>query len=138
MVVDEGNIDGEEGEGVEVVDPPQHPPPLPQWLLKALGPQSAAPRKACAIPWSARVLERGCAGDQPVFSSPAYSHMTLVWIFRRLIRCLIRGKEGEHRGTPGMDASMGGGGPETPHWCPPRPHAWDHQCGQLARTNFVV
>ena len=52
MVVDEGNVDGEEGEGVEVVDPPPPcaPPPLPQWLLKALGPPSATAQKAGAIP----------------------------------------------------------------------------------------
>ena len=62
MVVDEGDGDGE----VQVVDPP----PLPQWLLKALGPQSATARKAGPIPWSAQVLQEGCAGDQPVFSSP--------------------------------------------------------------------
>ena len=47
-----------------------NPTPLPQWLLKALGPQFATARKAGPIPWSAQVLEQGCAGDQPVFSSP--------------------------------------------------------------------
>ena len=35
--------------------------------------------------------------------------MTVMWIFRRLIRCLIRRKEGVHRGTLGKDASGGGG-----------------------------
>ena len=71
MVVDEGNVDGEEGEGVEVVDAPYVPPPsLPWWPLKAPGPQPATPRKAGAIPGSAQVLEQGCAGDQPIFSSP--------------------------------------------------------------------
>ena len=35
--------------------------------------------------------------------------MTIMWIFRRLIRCLIPRKEGEHRGTWGKDASGGGG-----------------------------
>ena len=35
--------------------------------------------------------------------------MTVMWIFRRLIRCLIRRKEGEHRGTWGKDASRGWG-----------------------------
>ena len=89
---------------------PMTPPPLPQWLLKAVGPQSATARKAGPIPWSAQVLEQGCAGDQPVFSSPAHSHMTVMWIFRRLLRCLIRRREGEHRGTWGKDASGGGGG----------------------------
>ena len=120
-MVDEGNVDGEEGEGVEVVDPPCTPP-LPQCLLKALGPQSPTTRKAGAIPWLAQVLEQGCAGDQPVFYSPAHSNLTVMWIFRMLIRCLIRRKEGEHRGAWGKDASRGGG-LETPPWCPLRPHA---------------
>ena len=89
MVVDEGDGDGE----VQVVDPPpMTPPPLPQWLLKAVGPQSATARKAGPILWSAQVLQEGCAGDQPFFSSPPHSHMTVMWIFRRLIRCLIRQK----------------------------------------------
>ena len=84
MVVDEGDGDGDgDGDGVEVVDPPQSPPPLPPWLLKALGPQSASARKAGPIPWSAQVLEEGCAGDQPVFFSPPHSHMTVMSIFRR-------------------------------------------------------
>ena len=91
MVVDEANGDGEEGEGVEVVDPPPLPIPPP--------PTTATARKAGAIGWSAYVLGPGCAGDQPVFSSLAHSHMTIMWIFRRLIWCLIRRKEGEHRGT---------------------------------------
>ena len=66
MVVDEGDGDGE----VQVVDPPNDPPPLPQWLLKALSPQSATARKAGPIPWSAQVLQEGCAGDQPVPPPP--------------------------------------------------------------------
>ena len=123
MVVDEGDGDGD-GDGVEVVDTPNHPPPLPQWLLKALGPQSATARKAGLIHWSAQVLEQGCAGDQPVFFSPPpppHSHMTVMWIFRRLIRCLIRRKEGEHRGTWGKDASKGGSGSGNPSLVPPLP-----------------
>ena len=55
------------------------------------------------------MLEPGCAGDQPVFCCPAHSHMTVMLIFRRSIRCLIRQKEGKHRGTSGKDASRGGG-----------------------------
>ena len=57
---------------------PPPSPPLPQWLLKALGPQTATARKAGAIGSSAKVLEPACAGDQPVFSSPAHSHMTIM------------------------------------------------------------
>ena len=90
--------------------PPMHPPPLPQWLLKAVGPQFGAARKAGAIPWLAQVLELGCAGDQPVFPSPAHSHMTVMWIFRRLIRCLIRRREGNIE-APGV-------------WLPPRGGVW--------------
>ena len=117
---------------------PPMTPPLPQWLLKALGPQSATARKAGPIPWSTRVLQEWCAGNQPVFSSPPHSHMTVMWIFRRLVRCLIRRKEGEHRGPWGKDASRGGDlGPETPSWCPPNPHARGNQCGRLARTEFA-
>ena len=138
VLVDEGDGDGD-GDGVDVVDPPNHPPtPLPQWLLKALDPRSATARKAGPFPWSAQVLEQWCAGDQPVFSSPSHSHMTIMWIFRRLIRCLIRRKEGEHRGTWGKDASKGGGlGLETPPWCPPCPHVRGNQCGPFARTEFA-
>ena len=77
MVVDEGDGDGE----VQVVDLPNDPPALPQRPLKALGTQSATARKARPIPWSAQVLQEGCAGDQPLFSSPPHSHMTVMWIF---------------------------------------------------------
>ena len=78
VVVDEGNKDGAEGRKLRLLTPPPCPPPLPHWLLKALGPQSATARKAGAIGWSAQVLEPGCAGDQPVFSSPVHSHMTIM------------------------------------------------------------
>ena len=83
------------------------PPPLPQWLPKAPGPQSATPRKAGPIPWSTHVLQEGCAGINPFFPPPPHSHMTVMWIFRRLIRCLIRRNEGKHGGTWGKDASRG-------------------------------
>ena len=69
MVVDEGDGDGH-GDGAQVVDPPNDLPPLPQWLLKALGPRSATALKAGPIPWSAQVLQEGCAGDQPVCPPP--------------------------------------------------------------------
>ena len=84
---DEGDGDGDgDGDGVEVGDPPNHPPPLPQWLLKALGHLSATARKAGPITWPAQVMGQGCAADQPVFSSTPHNHMTVMWIFRRLIR----------------------------------------------------
>ena len=81
VVVDEGNGDGEEGEGVEVVDPPPSPP-LRGGSSKPWAPKTATARKAGAIGWSAKVLEPGCAGDEPVFSSPAHSHMP-TWPSRR-------------------------------------------------------
>ena len=109
MVVDEGDGDGDgDREGVEVVDPPPCTPPPPLAPLASQSPQSATARKAGVIPWSAQVLEQGCAGDQPVFCSPAHSHMRVMWIFRRLFWCLIRQREEEHRGTWGKDASGGG------------------------------
>ena len=120
MVVDEGNVNGEEGEGLEVVDPPMRPPLPPK------APQSPAPEvhyrpEGGGDPLVNPGAREGCAGDQPVFPSPAHSHMTVMWIFRRLIRCLNRRKEGEHRGTWGEDASRGGGGSRNPCLVPPSP-----------------
>ena len=65
--------------------------------------------------------------------------MTVMWIFRRLIRCLICRNEGKHGGTWVKDACRGGGGLglETPPWCPPCPHTTSNQCGRLARTQFA-
>ena len=65
MVVDEGDGDGE----VQFVDPPKDPPPPPV-ASQSPGPPICPARKAGPIPWSAQVLQEGCAGDQPVFSSP--------------------------------------------------------------------
>ena len=127
MVVDKGNVDREEGEGVKVVDPPPCAPPLSPVAPQALGPQSASAPKAGAIPWLAQVLEQGCAGDQPVFSYPAHSHMIAMCILRRSIRCLIRWKKEEHRGTWHNHASGGGGGMESPPSWPPSPPCVNHQ-----------
>ena len=70
MLVEEGDGDGDEdGDGVEVDEPPITPP-LPQWLLKALGPQSTTARKAGPIPLLAEVLEQGCTGDETSFFLP--------------------------------------------------------------------
>ena len=72
MVMEKGG-DGvmEEGEG-DVVEANHPQPPnkltLPQWLLKALGPISAAPRKAPLVAWSPRALEEGCARDELLFA----------------------------------------------------------------------
>ena len=73
------------------------PPPaapkltLPQWLLKALGPSSAAARKAAMVPWSAQALQEGCANDRlavnagSIFTSAmAPSHCTCILSFARM------------------------------------------------------
>ena len=39
------------------------------------------------IPWPAQALQEGCAGDQPLFAGTAHAHMTLEWVFHRLVRC---------------------------------------------------
>ena len=64
VVVDEGDGDGDR-DGVQVVNPPNDPPPSKPWA-----PSLPTARKAGPIPSSAQVLQEGCAGDQPFFSSP--------------------------------------------------------------------
>ena len=62
MVVDEGRdgvLQGGDGDVVGATPPPTPPPPkltLPRWLLKALGPISAASHKAAMVLWSAQAL----------------------------------------------------------------------------------
>ena len=88
----------------------QPPPPqisLPQWLLEALGPTSAAARKAAMVTWSAHSLQEGCARDQPLFSGASHAHMTLEWVFRRLVWCQIC-RHGENKGTWRRDSEQGG------------------------------
>ena len=137
MVADEENVDGEEVEGVEVVDPPNVPPPPPPVAPQPLAPSQLPPGRRRGSPDQPRCWNRGCVGDHPIFSSPVHSHMTVMRILHRAIRCLIRRNEGGRRGWVRMP--LGGGlGVETPPWCPPRPHASDHQCGQFAGTEFVV
>ena len=89
VVPERGDEDGEgdeDGKGYEVhgQPPPPQPPvlPLPEWLEKALGNDSAVCRKAAAAPWCAQVLEQGCGPDQPLFSDPSKSHYTLRWVMR--------------------------------------------------------
>ena len=59
-----------------------------------------------AVPWSARVLQQGFARGQPVHSSPHHNHMTVLWISRRLMCCLIR-QNGESNSTRGQDGNRG-------------------------------
>ena len=82
---------------------------LPKWILKALEPHSSTVLKAGVIQWSADVLQEGCGGDQPNFSAPSHAHMTMLWGFRGLLRCLIR-RNGKNNGTWGRGAEGGGGG----------------------------
>ena len=81
---------------------PPTPPKLtlPQWLLKALGPTSAAARKAALVPWSAQALQEGCGRYQPLFAGVSHAHMTLEWVFRRLVCCQIRRARRKQRHVP--------------------------------------
>ena len=80
---------------------PPNPPnklTLPHWLLKTLGPTSAAACKAILVPWSAQALQEGCAKDQPLFAGASHVHMTLEWVFGRSVRCPIR-RHSENKGS---------------------------------------
>ena len=95
--------------------------PLPKWLQKALGKDSAVCCKAAAAPWSAQVLAQGCGLDQPIFYDPSKGHYILRLVICRLLRCLIR-KNGERKGEWRTDAAKRGalhkqpmpGGPTCP------------------------
>ena len=106
MVVDEGDGDGD---GVEVIDPPTYPPPSPSGFSKPWAPSLPPPGRRGRSPGQPRCWSRGARGTNQFFPPPRHSHMTVLWIFRRLVRCLIHRKKGEHRGTWGKDASRGGG-----------------------------
>ena len=95
MVVDEGDGDGE----VQVVDPPNDPPPSPSGFSKPWAPNLPPPERRGLSPGQPRCCRRGARGINPFFPPPPHSHMTVMWIFRRLIRCLIRRNEGKHGGT---------------------------------------
>ena len=70
------------------------------------------------VPWLAQVLEWGSAGDQPVFCDTNHNHMTVMWIFRRPMWCLIR-RNCECKGTWGKDGSKGGIWVWKPHFGAP-------------------
>ena len=72
-----------------------NPPPV---APKSPGPTSAAARNAAPVPSSAHALQEGCARDQPLFAGALHTHMTLEWVFRRLVRCQFR-PHGENKGT---------------------------------------
>ena len=71
MVVPEGEDGDADEDGDEVFEqrhPQTHTPilPLPEWLQKALGKDSAVCSTATS-PWSDQVLERASGLDQPIF-----------------------------------------------------------------------
>ena len=112
MVVDEGDGYGE----VQEVDPPNDPPPpSPSGFSKPWAPNLPPPERWGRSPGQPRRCRRGARGINPFFPPPPHSHMTVMWIFRRLIRCLIRRNEGKHGGTWGKDASRWGGWVWKPH-----------------------
>ena len=94
--------------------PPKSPVlPLPEWLQKALGKDSAVCCKSAGAPWSPQVLEQGCGQDQLFFFDASKGHYTLRWVIRQLFRCLIRKNE-EGKGEWLRDAAKGGAG----YWQP--------------------
>ena len=105
MVVDEGDGDGD-GDGVEVVDPHPLTPPSPVASQSPRPPVCHRPEGG-SDPLVSSGAGAGVRGG-PTSPPPPHSHMTVMWIFRRLVRCLIRRKEGDHRGIWGTDASRGG------------------------------
>ena len=136
MVVDEGR-DGvlEGGEGDVAETNPPHPPPqltLPQWLLKALGPSFAAARKATLVPWLAHALQQGCTRDQLLFSGASHAHITLEWVFRRLLSCPAR-RHAENKGTWRRHSVEGAPSP----WQAPQPSAREHQRGIAELAQLV-
>ena len=85
--------------------PPQtNPPPV---APKSPGPRVSGRPQGTGDPWSAQVLQEGCAGDQPLFAGGMHAHMTLEWVFRRLVRCHIC-RHGEGKGTWCRDTERGG------------------------------
>ena len=90
-MVDEGDGDGD-GDGVEEIDLPNHPaPPSPSGFSKPWAPSLPPPPRRGRSPGQPRCWIRGAGGTNQFFPPPPpHSHMTVMWIFRRFIRCLIR------------------------------------------------
>ena len=70
MVVDEGNGDGEEGEGVEVVDPP---PPPPLGSSKPWAPRPPPPGRRGRSAGQPRCWSRDVRRIDPFFPPPHIS-----------------------------------------------------------------
>ena len=54
-------------------------------------------------------LGQARALEQPVFEGRRHSHMTVLWVFGRLVRKLVR-KQGSGKGGGGGGIQKGGGG----------------------------
>ena len=85
MVEDEGNGDGEEGEGIEVVDPPHAPPPRPP----AVAPQNTGlPVRHRPEGGGDRLVSPGagagmCGGSNRSFlprAKPNDNHVDFPWV----------------------------------------------------------
>ena len=112
-----GTGTGRSKRGLRLLTLPHAPPPPPQVAPQSRGPPVRHRPKGGGD----RLVSLG-AGAGMCGGSTAHGHMTIMWIFRGLIRCLIRRKEGEHRRTWGKDASTGGGvGSGNPSLVPPWP-----------------
>ena len=105
MVVKEEGV----GEGdVMVMDPPPNPSNFDPMALKRLGPTTSTVRKATRDPWFAQARLQGCAREPPLFVGSSHTHISPQWVFRRLVRCLIR-RSDEGKGVWKKDADRGGG-----------------------------
>ena len=100
VVVDEGG-----GVGREILWPSTPPQPtltLPRCLLKTLGLPVLPPARlwgSSGLPRPCkRAVQEGCAGDRPRSVGATHWHMTVQWVFRRLMRCVIHCKS-DWRGT---------------------------------------
>ena len=89
------------------------------------------------VPWSAQALQEGCARDQPLVLGASHAHMTLEWVFRRLVQCQIR-RHGENKGTWRWDSERGGAPRRgAPPRRAPQPGAGGHQRGVAELAQVV-
>ena len=59
------------------------------------------------MPWSAKALHELCGLDEPLLYDPTKAYVTMRWVFRHLVKCLVRcNGKGEWR----KDTNKGGGG----------------------------
>ena len=70
LVVDEGNVDWEEGKGVEVVDPPPAPPPSDSGSSKPRAPSPLPPGRRGRSPGQPRCWSRAVWRIDPFCPPP--------------------------------------------------------------------